>query len=135
MAKKFYLALAIGAAAAILISAGPLAADDCEDKDKQAKAEKAESEEVVFADKDRDGKVTRKEAKVDPALERSFNRYDLDENDILDRGEFARLEAEGTQRVAEDHQLVAVAPMEPIEHPDARDERLRPRYVVHQDPR
>jgi len=47
-----------------------------------------------YADEDRDGVVTRKEAKVDPKLAASFDRYDLDKNDKLDRGEFARLEAE-----------------------------------------
>jgi hypothetical protein len=47
-----------------------------------------------FADEDKDGKVTRKEAKADPNLERNFAKYDLDKNNILDRGEFARLEAE-----------------------------------------
>jgi len=47
-----------------------------------------------YADENRDGVVTRKEAKADPALAASFDRYDLDQNDKLDRGEFARLEAQ-----------------------------------------
>lgn len=47
-----------------------------------------------YADENRDGQVTRDEAKADPRLAASFDRYDLDKNDKLDRGEFARLEAE-----------------------------------------
>jgi hypothetical protein len=47
-----------------------------------------------YADENRDGVVTRKEAKADPRLAASFDHYDLDQNDKLDRGEFARLEAE-----------------------------------------
>lgn len=45
-----------------------------------------------FADENKDGKVTKKEAKADPALTRVFNQYDLDKNGELDRGEWARLE-------------------------------------------
>lgn len=91
MTKKYYVALAVGTAAAILVSAGPLAAHDCAGEARAAAAP------TVFADKDRDGKVTRQEAKPHPALARSFNRYDLDDNDVLDRGEFARLEDASAQ--------------------------------------
>lgn len=45
-----------------------------------------------YADENRDGVVTREEAKVDPALLAAFEGYDLDKNGKLDRGEFARLE-------------------------------------------
>lgn len=45
-----------------------------------------------YADENRDGQVTRDEAKADPALAASFDQYDLDRNGKLDRGEFARLE-------------------------------------------
>jgi hypothetical protein len=55
-------------------------------------AAKREQKITVFADKNKDGKVTRDEAGVDPALERVFDQYDLDHNKELDRGEFARLE-------------------------------------------
>lgn len=48
-----------------------------------------------YADQNRDGKVTREEARVDPALAKTFDRYDLDHNRVLDRGEFARLENAG----------------------------------------
>ena len=58
-----------------------------------------------FADANRDGEVTRDEAKADPALAASFDRYDLDRNDKLDRGEFARLEDERAGR----HAAVAAA--------------------------
>jgi hypothetical protein len=51
-----------------------------------------------YADEDRDGFVTRKEAKADPALAAAFDRYDVDDNDKLDRGEFARLEADRRAR-------------------------------------
>ena len=46
-----------------------------------------------YADGNRDGKVTRTEALADPMLSASFDRYDADDNDELDRAEFARLEA------------------------------------------
>lgn len=51
-----------------------------------------------YADGNRDGKVTRAEAQADPMLSASFDRYDLDDNDELDRGEFARLEARAADR-------------------------------------
>lgn len=53
-----------------------------------------------YADADRDGTVTRDEAKADPALAATFDRYDLDKNDKLDRGEFAQLEDANRQRTA-----------------------------------
>ena len=56
-----------------------------------------------YADEDRDGVVTRKEAKSDPALTAAFDRYDADDNDKLDRGEFARLEADARERQALRH--------------------------------
>lgn len=56
-----------------------------------------------YADEDRDGHVTRKEAKADPALAAAFDRYDTDGNDRLDRGEFARLEAAARERAAAAH--------------------------------
>jgi len=130
MARKYYLAMAVGTAAVILMSAGPLAAHDCAENEPMAR----KAEPTVFADKDRDGKVTREEAKVDAALARSFDRYDTNDDDTLDQAEFARLEGGGT-RVAEDNPTVAVAPMEPIEYASSEDDRLRPRYVVHPDPR
>lgn len=57
-----------------------------------------------YADEDRDGFVTRKEAKADKALAAAFDRYDADENDKLDRGEFARLEAAARERSAQSAQ-------------------------------
>ena len=53
-----------------------------------------------YADENRDGQVTRDEAKADPALAAAFDEYDLDRNDKLDRGEFARLEDARRQRAA-----------------------------------
>ena len=53
-----------------------------------------------FADANNDGKVTREEAKADPNLVREFDHFDLDKNGILDRGEFARLEAEAREERA-----------------------------------
>ena len=53
-----------------------------------------------YADENRDGQVTRAEAKADPALAASFDQYDLDDNGRLDRGEFARLEDARRQRAA-----------------------------------
>jgi hypothetical protein len=49
-----------------------------------------------YADADRNGRVTRDEADVDPALSANFERYDRNSNGELDRGEFARLEAGAT---------------------------------------
>jgi hypothetical protein len=49
-----------------------------------------------YADADRDGRVTRDEADVDPALAAHFERYDADSDGALDRAEFARLEAGAT---------------------------------------
>jgi hypothetical protein len=53
-----------------------------------------------YADADRDGRVTRKEAKADPALAAVFDTYDVDNSGDLDRGEFARLEDESRERRA-----------------------------------
>jgi hypothetical protein len=47
-----------------------------------------------YADANNDGKVTRDEAKADPALAKRFDKYDLNNDDVLDRGEFARLEGQ-----------------------------------------
>ena len=54
---------------------------------------------VAYADKNRDGRVTRTEAKADPKLLANFDRYDTDDSDALERAEFARLEADSMQRV------------------------------------
>ena len=45
-------------------------------------------------DADRDGRITRQEASTNVALIGQFERLDLDENDGIDEGEFARFEAE-----------------------------------------
>jgi hypothetical protein len=54
-----------------------------------------------YADADRNGRVTRDEADVDPALAAHFERYDANSNGELDRGEFARLEAGSTSGSSE----------------------------------
>lgn len=59
---------------------------------------RAESDTALYADGNRDGKVTRDEALADPMLSASFDRYDTDDNDELDRAEFARLEAHAAGR-------------------------------------
>lgn len=46
-----------------------------------------------YADQDRNGRVTRREAATDPALAANFDRYDANADGTLDRAEFARLEA------------------------------------------
>lgn len=132
MAKKYYLALAVSAAAAMLMTAGPLAAHDCEEPLVQGAQASEDDKDMVFADKNRDGKVTRREAKVDPALERVFGHYDTNGDDVLDQAEFAQLES--GRHVAEDNPMIAAAPMEPIEYPGLEDDRLRPKYTVHQNP-
>jgi hypothetical protein len=49
-----------------------------------------------YADANNDGQVTRDEATADPALYATFDAYDSDRNDSLDRAEFARLEQHAT---------------------------------------
>jgi hypothetical protein len=61
-----------------------------------------------YADADRDGKVSRQEAQADPALARSFPRYDANRDGQLDRAEFARLEAQSA--VARDERTAAPRP-------------------------
>jgi hypothetical protein len=53
-----------------------------------------------YADANKDGKVTRDEAKADPLLAKGFEKYDLNDDDVLDRGEFARLEDANRRPVA-----------------------------------
>lgn len=48
-----------------------------------------------FADENRDGKVTREEAKADPNLAKAFDQYDKDKSGELSRAEFAQLEQAG----------------------------------------
>ena len=47
-----------------------------------------------YADANRDGEVTKKEAQPYPALTRNFDKYDSNKDGVLDAGEFARLEAD-----------------------------------------
>lgn len=51
------------------------------------------SEPQRYADANRDGRVTREEARRDPALAAQFDHYDQDHSGDLDRAEFAQLEA------------------------------------------
>lgn len=65
---------------------------------------------ITYADQNRDGRVTRAEAKADKALLANFERYDANDNGELDRGEFARLEEAAADRrqqtsAEENHQL------------------------------
>jgi hypothetical protein len=57
-----------------------------------APAADMQAEITRYADANNDGKVTRDEAKSDPMLEKHFARYDVNDDGVLDRGEFARLE-------------------------------------------
>jgi hypothetical protein len=50
-------------------------------------------DERRYADQNADGVVTLDEARADPALAASFDRYDANRDRTLDRAEFARLEA------------------------------------------
>lgn len=66
-----------------------------------------------YADADRNGRVTRDEASIDPALAASFDRYDANANGELDRGEFARLEAgatSGSKATPEDEERHTLRP-------------------------
>jgi hypothetical protein len=73
-----------------------------------------------YADEDRDGFVTRKEAKADKSLAAAFDRYDLDDNDKLDRGEFARLEAsrKSSSAQGDSHDATAHGDRWQVEKPD-----------------
>jgi len=90
-----------------------LAACDVRERDEPAGRASAPADQAVasrFADGNRDGRVTREEASVDPYLSASFDRYDRNANNELDRAEFARLEARATEPRAatedeERHQL------------------------------
>lgn len=91
-----------------------LAASACGDNGRGMRGEASGDEAVAsgpvrFADEDRDGRVTRDEAVADPKLQASFDRYDANDDDALDRAEFSRLEAQSAQRKApseeERHQL------------------------------
>jgi len=54
-----------------------------------------------YADANRDGEVTKKEAQPYPALARSFDKYDSNKDGVLDAGEFARLEADSRDGLAD----------------------------------
>lgn len=69
----------------------------CGDPDRDASnAYRDPAETPRYADADRNGKVSRDEASVDPTLAARFGRYDSDRNGELDRAEFAQLEAGAT---------------------------------------
>lgn len=93
-----------------------LAASACGDNGRGMRGEAQGDDGVAsapprYADEDKDGRVTRDEAVADPNLQASFDRYDANDDDALDRAEFARLEARAAQRKAaaqqaeERHQL------------------------------
>ena len=76
-----------------------------------------------YADANNDGKVTREEAKADPNLARSFDQYDGNKDGVLDRGEFARLEADSV-----DHRAPG------LETPDAEPNKEEPSWYGDRDP-
>lgn len=79
-----------------------LLAAACGDNGRGMRGEADSTDSVAhFADEDRDGKVTRDEAGSDPYLQASFDRYDANDDEALDRAEFARLEAQSSQRKAQ----------------------------------
>lgn len=84
-------------AALLLAACGRNDAEDSRPAFGRAQAD-APTATARYADGDRDGKVTRAEAQSDPMLSASFDRYDTDDNDELDRAEFARLEAHAAAR-------------------------------------
>ena len=88
--KRIDLIVAIAAAVALA---------SCGDPDPNSATSRAyqdPAESPRYADADRNGRVTRDEADVDPALAANFDRYDRNGNGELDRAEFARLEAGST---------------------------------------
>ncbi len=116
MTSNTYRVIFIAAAAALSLAyTGSPAAHDCNDQeDKSAAAESP----TVFADQNRDGKVTKREAKVDANLSRIFKRYDQDDDGELSRAEFAQLEADSRTHLESAE----------VSH------SLRPRHVVHPAP-
>lgn len=64
-----------------------------------------------YADENRDGKVTREEAKVDPNLTRVFGHYDANDDGTLDRAEFARLESDSREAAGEYTYMTPAAPL------------------------
>lgn len=108
--------LVIFAALAGLVACGK--ADDSRDADARS-ARHDPAEGPRYADADRDGRVTREEASVDPALAASFDRYDGDGNGQLDRAEFARLEAgaAGSRGAKEDDERHTLRPRREFPRP------------------
>lgn len=92
-----------------------LAASACGDNGRGMRGEASGDGAVAsapqrYADEDNDGRVTRDEAVADPYLQASFDRFDANDDDALDRAEFSRLEAQSASRKAsppeeERHQL------------------------------
>lgn len=99
----------------LLFTLATLAACDRSERDRTSESSRAapSAEQARYADENRDGRVTRNEAESDPSLAASFDRYDANANDELDRAEFARLETRAAERAdeqdrkedAERHQL------------------------------
>jgi hypothetical protein len=83
---------------------------------KAAAAPSASTEQARYADENRDGRVSRDEARADPYLAASFDRYDANANDELDRAEFARLEARAAEQQGDQQQTA-----------DGERHQLRPR--------
>jgi len=76
----------------------------------------ATPQRTVYADRNRDGRVTKAEAKVDDALVAVFDQYDGNRDGDLDRAEFARLE--------EDSQASAAPDLRPFARPRNDPTRL-----------
>lgn len=70
-----------------------------------------------YADADRDGRVTRKEAQSDSNLARVFDHYDTNDDDVLDRAEFAQLEDESRREASQDQDGDRAPRVEP-QHPE-----------------
>ena len=90
--RPHFFVLAVLAGATVLTSCTRDSADTREFITMEPADVAAPEKTARYADANRDGEVTREEAKADPALAANFDHYDLDKNDKLDRGEFARLE-------------------------------------------
>lgn len=153
MDRKTYRIIVTGAALAFgLAFTGPLAAHDCDeednksavnlkfwekdkDRDRQA-GNQTSRDRVVYADQNRDGRVTKREAKVDQALVRSFDRYDRNDDEILDRAEFAQLEASARPATDSRDRWDDEDELEGMDHAVRSDteETMRPRHVVHPAP-
>jgi Ca2+-binding EF-hand superfamily protein len=80
----------LGAVLALAIASTRADDKSSAEKDKTNIANATRSEDLTFADLDRnrDGSISKKEAAADPALAKDFDRFDLNHDGKLNRAEY-----------------------------------------------